>query len=211
MLELLSELTKYASNAITHGNPAALLALFAISALTEVGIPFPFILDTLLVFSGYQSGVKYYEILFIMLSLMAGRIAGASVIYWLTRGIGGAFVKWIGKRFPSLQKRLDWLTDRLSRRAPVAVAVARLTPGLLTPSTVAAGVIYIQYWHLILGIIISSVVADGVLILIGFATGRSLDQLGIKPEIWMVVVGLVILFGIIWFVNRHLSKRVPKP
>jgi len=210
MLELLAELTKNASQAIIQGNPVALLTLFFISALTEVGIPFPFILDTVLIFVGYQTGLMSAEIGLIMLSLMIGRIVGASVIYWLTRWIGRAFIKWISKRFPFLQKRMDWLTAKLSHRAPIAVAIARLTPGLLTPSTVATGVICIRYWYLLLGIAISSVIADGALLIIGFATGRGLDQLGIKPAVWMIVVGLIILIGIIWLINRYFSKRVPK-
>jgi membrane protein DedA with SNARE-associated domain len=210
MLDLLNELTRHAAEAITQGNPTALLALFFISALTEVGIPFPFILDTILIFTGYQKGLLSQETAYIMLSLMAGRILGASVIYWLTRFIGRAFIKWISRRFPFLQKRMDWLTARLSHRAPLAVAIARLTPGLLTPSTVAAGVICIRYWHLILGIAISSVVADGVLLVIGFVTGRSLDQLGIKPSVWLVIIGLVIIVGIIWAINTYFSKHITK-
>lgn len=210
MLGFLTELAKNATQAITHGNPTALMALFFISTLTEIGVPFPFILDTILIFTGYQSGLLSLETILIMLSLMAGRAVGASAIYWLTRWIGRAFIKWVSKRFPFLQKRMEWLTNKLSRRAPIAVAIARLTPGLLTPSTVAAGVIRVRYWHLILGIAISSVVADGVLLIIGFVTGRSLDELGVKPAIWMFIVGLVILFGIIWVVNKYISKRVPK-
>jgi membrane protein DedA with SNARE-associated domain len=210
MLDLLNELAQNAMNAITQGNPTALLSLFIISALTEVGIPFPFIVDTILIVTGLQTGIIAVKVGLIMLSLMFGRLIGASVIYWLTRGVGRAFVNWISKRFPFIQRRMDWLTTKLNRQAPIAVAIARLTPGLLTPSTVAAGIIPVHYWQLLLGIAISSVIADGVLLILGYTTGRGLEQFGFKMNFWIIVVIVVIIIGIIWFVSHILSRRNTK-
>ncbi len=207
MLEFFNELTKYALEAFNQGNPIALLSLFFISALTEIGVPFPFILDTVLVFAGFQTGPA--QIGLIMLSLLLGRVIGASLIYWLTRIVGRVFVSWVSKRFPFLQRRMDWLTAKLSHNAPTAVAVARLTPGLLTPSTVAAGVIRLRYWHLVLGIAISSVIADGILLILGFGTGHGLERLGIRP-IWFVVIALVLVIGLGWAIRRYFSRRKPE-
>jgi membrane protein DedA with SNARE-associated domain len=210
MIDFLSELARNATNAINQGNPAALLSLFFISALTEVGVPFPFILDTILILTGLESGIISARVGLIMLSLLMGRIVGASVIYWLTRWVGTVFINWISKRFPFLQRRMDWLTARLAHRAPIAVAVARLTPGLLTPSTVAAGVIKVRYEYLIMGIAISSVIADGVLLILGFTTGRGLEQLGVRLSVWIIIVIVVFLIGLGWWLGRFLSRRNPK-
>ncbi len=206
MLEFFSELAKNAAQAFNQGNPLALVSLFFISALTEIGIPFPFILDTILIFAGYQTGLL--QIGLIMLSLLLGREVGAAIIYWLTLAIGIVFVNWVGKRFPFLQRRMDWLTAKLSHRAPIAVAVARLTPGLLTPSTVAAGVIRLRYWYLVLGIAISSVIADGFLLVLGFGTGHGLERLGFR-HLWFVIVILVIVIGAGWAIRRYISRRTP--
>ncbi len=206
MLEFFSELAKNAAQAFNQGNPIALVSLFFISALTEIGIPFPFILDTILIFAGYQTGLL--QIGLIMLSLLLGREVGAAIIYWLTLAIGIVFVNWVGKRFPFLQRRMDWLTAKLSHRAPIAVAVARLTPGLLTPSTVAAGVIRLRYWYLVLGIAISSVIADGFLLVLGFGTGHGLERLGFR-HLWFVIVILVIVIGAGWAIRRYISRRTP--
>jgi membrane protein DedA with SNARE-associated domain len=210
MLDLLNELSRNALEAISQGNPAALSALFIISALTEIGIPFPFILDTILIFTGYQTGLISVEVGLIMLSLLAGRLFGASIIYWLTRVVGKVFINWIGKRYTFFQKRMDWLTNKLSRRAPIAVAITRLTPGLLTPSTVASGVINLRYLYLVIGIAISSVIADSLLLVLGFTTGRGLESIGFKPSIWFIIVALVLVIGIGWLVQRYFSHRSPK-
>jgi membrane protein DedA with SNARE-associated domain len=207
MLDYLNELARNALQALNQGQPAALLTLFLISALTEIGIPFPFILDSILIFVGYHTELLSVEVVLIMLSLFAGRVVGASAIYWLTRVVGKVFVNWISKRFPVVQRRLDWLAAKLSRREPIAVAIARLTPGLLTPSTVAAGVICLRFVYFILGIAISSVIADGALLVIGYAGGQGLEYLGFKPAWWFIIIGLVIIFGIGWAIRRYLSRR----
>lgn len=203
----INELMSNVIEAVNHGHPTALISLFLISALTEVGIPFPFILDCVLLYTGYRIGLISTQAGSIMLSLFIGRVAGASIIYWLTRLIGKVFVNWISRRFPSVQKRMDWLTAKLNRKAPLAVAVARLTPGLLTPSTVAAGIIRLHYPDFILGIAISSIIADVVLLVLGFATGQGLESLGINPSWWFMIIGLLMVIGAGWTIRRRLSRR----
>jgi membrane protein DedA with SNARE-associated domain len=210
MVDFLNQLAQNAITALNQGNPTALLSLFFISALTEIGIPFPFILDTILIFTGYQHGLLSKEVGMIMLSLLLGRVVGASVIYWLTRFIGTVFVNWISKRYPFIQKRLNWLTEKLSRNAPVAVAIARLTPGLLTPSTVASGIICLRFYYLLLGIAISSIVADGVLLLIGFGTSHGLKYLGFAPSLWLIIVITIVIAGIAWAIQRYFPRRKRK-
>jgi membrane protein DedA with SNARE-associated domain len=207
VLEFFNQLAQNAVNAINQGNPSALGTLFFISALTEIGIPFPFILDTILIFTGYQHGLISKEVGLIMLSLLIGRLVGASAIYWLTRTVGKVFVNWLGRRFPFIQKKIAWLATKLQKRAPVAVAVTRLTPGLLTPSTVAAGVICIGYLSFCLGVLISSVIADGVLLIIGFSTARGVKYLGFAPSVWFIIVIGVIVAGAAWLLQRFFSRR----
>jgi membrane protein DedA with SNARE-associated domain len=203
LLEFFSELAKTAFQAFNEGHPIALLLLFAISALTEIGIPFPFILDTLLILAGYQTGIM--QIGLIMLSLMLGREVGASAIYWLARVVGKVFVKRISKRFPIVQNRMDWLEAKLKHRAPLAVAIVRLTPGLLTPSTVAAGVMCLRYWYLVAGIAISSVIADAVLLIIGFGTGQGIKNLGLP--VWTVAVAIALVIALGWGIQSLVARR----
>jgi membrane protein DedA with SNARE-associated domain len=210
MLEFFNELARNTLNALSEGTWGALLGLFFVSGLTEVGIPFPFIVDSILIITGIQKDILSMKVGMIMLSLLAGRLVGASIIYWLTRLVGKVFINWVGRRFPFLQRRLDWLTAKLSRRAPIAVAIARLTPGLLTPSTVAAGVIRLRYSYLLLGIAISSVIADISLLLLGFTTGKGLEQFGLKQNVWLIIIIVIVIIGIGWLVGWRLSRKTPR-
>lgn len=203
MLEFFTELAKNALQAFNGGHPIALLLLFAISALTEIGIPFPFILDTLLILAGYETGIM--QIGLIMLSLMLGREVGASAIYWLARLVGKVFVNRISKRFPVVRNRMEWLEAKLKHRAPLAVAIARLTPGLLTPSTVAAGVMNLRYWYLLVGIAISSVIADSVLLIIGFGAGQGIKNLGLP--VWTIAVAIALVIALGWGIQALVARR----
>jgi membrane protein DedA with SNARE-associated domain len=207
MLEFFTNLTQNTLNAINEGNWQALLGLFLVSGLTEIGIPFPFIVDTILIVTGIHRGVLSANVGMIMLSLLAGRLVGASLIYWLTRIIGKIFIDRLSRRFPAIQKRMDWITNKLSRQAPLAVAIVRLTPGLLTASTVAAGIMRMRYYYLLLGILISSVIADLALLLLGFFTGRGLEQFGVDLNVWVMIIIVIVVLGLIYLISRLLSRK----
>jgi membrane protein DedA with SNARE-associated domain len=210
MLEFFSNLTQNALNAINEGNWQALLGLFLVTGLTEIGIPFPFIVDTILIVTGIHRGILSANVGMIMLSLLVGRLVGASLIYWLTRIIGKIFIDRLNRRFPVIERRMTWITNKLSRRAPLAVAIVRLTPGLLTASTVAAGIMRLRYYYLLFGIIISSLIADLALLLLGFFTGKGLEQFGVKLNVWVVVIIVIVVIGLIYLITRLLSRKSQK-
>lgn len=206
MIELLNELASRAMESVAQGNIGAMGALFFVSALTEVGVPFPFIMDSILFFSGYQTGPVTFEVLRIIIVLLLGRVAGSSVIYWSSRLLGRSFLLWAGRRSSLLRHRLRWLADKLSCRAPLAVAIARLTPGLLTPSSVVSGTICLPYPYFVTGIALSSLIADSAIIILGFVTRSGVDYLGFTPSLWHIILGIVAVIIIVWAL-RHILVR----
>jgi membrane protein DedA with SNARE-associated domain len=157
-------------NSIAEGHLVALAILLLVTALMEVGVPFPFVLDTALLFVGFQTGLLSFQLLLLIITLFLGRLIGSSAIFWLSRLLGGVFINWLEKRSSSLSGKITTLANKLNRRASVAIAIARFTPGLLTASSVGAGCIRVKYWYFVLGIGLSSLVSDGI-VLFGLATG----------------------------------------
>jgi membrane protein DedA with SNARE-associated domain len=206
-MEWFKELLNQATQAVGSSSPAGLLAMFLVAALTEIGMPFPFVIDGVLFLTSYQSGLVSTQVLWVILALTVGREVGASVIYLLSRLFGNAFTNWLARRFPKLSLRLNWLSEKFSHRAVLAVAIARLTPGLLTPSTVAAGCVKIRYYQLVLGIIVASVIADGTLVIIGFATRHGLKVLGVEPAPWQGIIGFIIVFLAIFLIRRYWPRK----
>ncbi len=208
MISWFTDIVSLAMNTVYQGDARALVALFFVSALTEVGMPFPFVIDGVLVVTSYETGLWSLPVARIVIALLLGRQFGSAVIYWLSRLLGNRFINWLGKRFPKLLTKMAWLNTRLSRRAPLAVAIVRLTPGLLTSSSVAAGCIRMRYYHLVLGIVLASAIADGALITFGFASGYGLQYLGFTPDAWMLVAALGVAILIVWLIRYLLKRRV---
>ncbi len=207
MISWFTDIVALAMNTVYQGDARAMVALFFVSALTEVGMPFPFVIDGVLVVTSYETGLWSLPVARIIIALLLGRQFGSAVIYWLSRFLGNRFINWLGKRFPKLPSKLAWLNTRLSRRAPLAVAIVRLTPGLLTSSSVAAGCIRMRYHHLVLGIVLASVIADGALVIIGVFTKYGLSILGFTPSTWEGIVALAVVILLVGFVRWLWLRR----
>jgi membrane protein DedA with SNARE-associated domain len=207
-MEWFRDLVNLATQAVSQSSLSGVLAMFLVAALTEIGIPFPFVIDGVLFLTSYQNGLISSEVLWIVLGLTLGRIAGASAIYWLSRHLGGAFSRWLSRRSTRWHERFLSLCARFEKGAVLAVTIARLTPGLLTPSTVAAGCARVSYIRLILGIVLASAVADGILVVIGYVTRRGLKIAGVEPAPWQGLVAFIVVFVAIILVRHYwLRKR----
>ena len=194
MIEWLYELIAGAFGALGQGNPLSLLILFLVTVLTEAGIPFPFILDSVLFVSGFETGTLTLQLAFTALVVFAGRQVGASIIYWLFRFPGAAITTWIEKRFPSFHRKLQNVTEKLHSKAVTGVALTRLT-GLLTLVSTASGLLRVKYLHFIAGVALSSLIFDGALVVTGIIAGSKLQQYGYTPTTLEVILGCMLMIA----------------
>ena len=208
MVESFSAFLAFLESLISPQNPAGLLALFGLAVITDIGIPAPFVLDTVLVLTAYQG--LWIHVLLIVAALFVGRQAGSAILYLLSRLLGKAFTRWLRKHFPTLSQGLDSLSKRLSSWAMLAVATGRLTPGLLQVTSVAAGTIRLPYYQFALGIAISSIVYDGLLVILGFIAANSPKASDVNFTFWMLIAMLIIiciLWPLLFLLLRRNSKK----
>ena len=206
MPEFLDQVISTAMTAISQGSPVAIITLFFVVALTEAGIPFPFVLDSVLFFSSYQSNVSPVLILLVMLIVFLGRQFGAAVIYWLTRLLGNVVIYWFGKRYKLFKQNWESLTSKLSTRAPMAIAVARIT-GLMTLASVFSGAMRIRYLSFALGVALSAIVFDGSLIILGLITKYGFQIIGFTPSYWHVIIGLIVIMSVVMLIISLKNRR----
>ena len=195
---------------ISLQNPSGLWGLFALAIVTDIGIPAPFILDTVLILTAYQSGPISMPVLLTVLALFLGRQIGSGILYLLSRLLGKAFSRWLQRHFPILREGLDSLGKRLSRWALLAVVTGRLTPGLLQITSVAAGTIRLRYYQFALGIALSSIIYDGILVLLGFIAAHSPKSQDINFTFWMLIAILImvcILWPLIFILLRRSGRK----
>lgn len=207
MLGFISSLGTVALDEAASLQASALVALFLIAVLTEVGIPFPFILDTTVLFVGYQAGFFSSKMLVLMVVLYLGGLVGSGLIYLLARFLGNPFVSFLEKRFTRLRTHVKNLSSALSSsRVPLAIAVGRLTPGLLIPVSIASGYVRLPFHLFALGLGLASLIIDVTLISAGLFTRRIVDSqlFGLSPT--LVAFGVAILISIAWASQRLISR-----
>lgn len=210
MFTFISQLISTAMTAISQGSPIALLTLFLVVALTEAGVPFPFVLDTVLFFSSYQANVSPLHILFVLFIVFLGRQFGSGIIYWVTRLLGNVVIYWFGKRFRHLRQNWETLTEKLSSRAPMAIALTRVT-GLMTLASVFSGAMRIHYASFVIGVSLSAIIFDGSLIILGLITKYGFQVLGFTPSYWFVIIGLIVIMSIVMgIVTWRACKNIKK-
>jgi membrane protein DedA with SNARE-associated domain len=190
---------------ISVDNPGGLAAIFFIALSCDIGIPFPFVLDTIVFFTTYEVGAVSWPVLLALVMLLGGSLLGTSILYWVSRLLGPRFVGWVGRRSKFLQRNLERFQNRLGRwRIPVIIA-ARLTPGLMQVSSVAAGTTRIPYYQMVLSILSSFIVYDGTLIALGTIARLGLKDVGPEYSFW-IVIGFVGIMTLV-FVAIHLIRR----
>ncbi len=195
MIEWLEEITALALAAIHNGKITALFSLFFITALTEIGIPFPYIVDTVLFVSSYQTRAITTQLGVVVAVIFAGRLSGASTMYWLTRTLGNALISWMSRRFPRLHRRYAKVTYRIHRRAVPGIIVTRLMQ-LLTLASVAAGAIKVPYHHFLIGVTVSAIVFDGALVAFGMLAGHGLQRYEVVPSTLIIIAGFIAIIGL---------------
>lgn len=190
---------------ITVDNPTGLVAIFLLAVSANIGVPFPFALDTIVFFTTYKMGALSWPVLLVLLMLLGGSLLGTSVIYWLSRLLGTRFADWVGRRSKFLRRNLDRFQNRLGRWTIPVIVAARLTPGLMQVSSVAAGTVRIRYYKMVLAIVFSFIVYDGTLLILGTFARLGLKDVGPEYSFW-IVLSFVVIMAVV-FLAIHLIRR----
>jgi len=200
------EIISQSLDTLSQGNILALTALFLILALGEWGIPFPFVLQSVLFFIGYQISHGSMQVIPLLLVLISGRLVGSAVLFWSARALGNPLAGWFQKRFWRIQYKLDRLNSRLGTRSPIAVAMGRMTPGLLVPTSLSSGAIGLRYEYFVLGVALSSIIWDGTFILSGIVLGHGAQSMSRNISTWVIPAGFIASVCMVWVVQKLISR-----
>jgi membrane protein DedA with SNARE-associated domain len=191
---------------VTLGNPAALGVLFSLGIIGDIGVPLLLTVEVFLFVTSYNTGPLSTQVLLVILALLLGREVGAAVLYWVSRVLGGPLINRIGRRLPWLPNRIRWVRTKLGRRTALSVAIVRLTPGLLQIPSLAAGVTRLRYSDFAVGVALSSLAYDVVIVLFGLGARFGLGNLGTNPASYLVA-GFITISSIAWLALYFASRR----
>ena len=198
------------SSLIGVTNPEGLAIVFAIVVFADIGLGIPFLLEPVLFLIIFQAGPISIPVLLFVLMLTSGRQGGTAILYWSSRIIGTRVGLLITRFFPGFamrfSKRLRQFEQRLGTRQTTVLIAARLTPGLLQVSTVAAGALCLKYLYVVTATFISGLIYDTVILLLGTAAHYGLKGINPNYSIYFAL-GAGILTGLLFFAIDRIRNR----
>ena len=191
---------------VSLGNPAALGVLFSLGIIGDIGVPLLLTVEVFLFVTSYNVGPLSTQVLLVVVMMLLGRECGAAILYWVCRVLGSPLINRVSRRLPWLPDRIEWVRARLDRKPALAIAVVRLTPGLLQIPSLAAGLTRLRYSDFALGVALSSLGYDAVIILFGLGARLGLEGIETNPAPYLVV-GFIALSSIVWLALYFASRR----
>ncbi|MBI4340503.1 MAG: VTT domain-containing protein [Chloroflexi bacterium] len=212
-----AQLTQIFSH-ISYDSPHFPALVFLINLLGETGVPFPLVMEGVLLFAGYTLAQGHLAVGLLILAVsLTGSCTGANSLYWASRVAGKPLVVRV---WDAVRLKRSWLHSaetRLSRATPLEIGVARLTPGLALPLSLTSGVLRVPWLKFTLGVALSELVWLGFFGAVGFAVGVA--PVDVSPLIVYfprVVFALVIGLGVVklgrlawqWFASRRTNRSL---
>jgi len=152
------------------------LILFLLCSIGEIGFALPYILETIWLLAGYQLGTHTLlpiDLVKIWLVAQAGRQTGSLVLYFSgvlgMRPLRKFYKRFIEPKLPKRQIIPAGLVKYLTNPSPFSIAIGRLI-GLRIPMALTVSARQ-KLANLVLGVILSSIIWDGVYIIIGSILG----------------------------------------
>jgi membrane protein DedA with SNARE-associated domain len=173
------------------------VAVFAVIALEEVGVPIPLPGDAVIAYAGHLVARSAIDPVSAFLAVVAGAMLGASVLYWLARRFGQPFIKRYGPYIHARAGRVERLEGWFQRWGALVVVIGRHVPGLRMVISVCAGLFGVSYPVFLGSVALSSSIWAVMFLAIGNRLDRSigpymtLTPLHLLPSTLVVTASLV--------------------
>ena len=130
------------------------LAPIILLILEEMGVPLPFA-DIVIAYTGYQVAVGRIPYFAAYIILLVADLAGASVLYLLSKRYGKTIVDKFGKFIDLDINKLNSFEGFFRKYGPIAVIIGRHVYGFKVPITLFSGISKMRYLTFLISVTIS--------------------------------------------------------
>jgi membrane protein DedA with SNARE-associated domain len=138
-------LRDFADTLLSFASDYIYLALFVLLLVEEAGVPLPMPGDTVILLAGSQVSVSDGGLFAAAALVVLATLIGSSALYWVSRLGGRPVLSRIFRWLRIKEDRLDRVGEWMRRNRGPAIVFGRLTPGLRTVTTMAAGTFHVSY------------------------------------------------------------------
>ncbi len=182
------------------------VALFLLLLIEEAGIPLPAPGDTVILLAGAQIDEGQASLPLVVLLVVLATLMGSSVLYWVSRLGGMPVVQRTCRLLHIKEERLErpgrWIRDHRG----IAIVFGRLTPGLRTITSIAAGIFQVSYPAFLAYTALSATIWALIYILLGAVINnfyRTVAHYLFRPS----VLGLLLLVFVIASATVAVRRR----
>lgn len=201
-------------------NLIAKLGVFVISVISAIGylgvivlmaiesacIPLPS--EVIMPFSGYLVHTGQFNLWLVALAGAIGCNVGSAVAYEIGYYGGRPLVERYGSYLLLSKNELDWTDHFFARFGDITVLISRMLPVVRTFIALPAGIARMPRLRFHIYTFVGSFPWCLGLAYLGMKAGENWKYLGKYFHQFDKAIGVVILFGIIWFVWSHWQHRV---
>ena len=171
------------------------------NALFESIFP-PYPSDAFVLVFAFLAGQGHYDPYVLYGLTVAGSISGIMIIYYVGRRYGDAVLRFfsrsfLGRIFPV--RMIERAKRKFNQRGDLIVFLNRFLPGMRAPICFAAGIVGIKALKLFTYSIMSVLIWNAFLVIVGFYVGATWDQASRFLRDYTIVAGciLVLILGVL--------------
>ncbi len=181
--------------------------VFFLMVLNAAAIPFPS--EVTLPFAGFLSSQGFLSLtLVIIIGILGdsvGSIIGYSVGYFLEETLLLNLIKKYGKLILLTEHDYTKATGWVKKYGAPFVFVGKMTPGVKSFVSVAAGITQIKFIKFLMANLLGALVYVTVVSSIGFYLGSRWDVLGGYFRKFEVVIAVLLILGLLFYINYKLK------
>ncbi len=183
------------------------LGVFVLMVLNATAVPIPS--EVTLPFAGFLSSQGHLALTLVILTGIIGDLVGSligySIGYFLEEALILNLIKKYGKIILLTEHDYAKATGWIKKYGTPVVFIGKMTPGVKSFISVAAGVTEIKLVKFIISNVLAAVVYVTAVSYIGFYLGSKWDVLGGYFRKFEVVIIVLVIVGLLLYVNHKLK------
>lgn len=197
--DLLSILTGFIVHTISS---LGYLGVVLLMAIESACVPLPS--EIIVPFAGFLAGTGRFTLFGVALAGGVGSAIGSAVMYYIGLKGGRPLVEKYGKYLFISHHDLNLADKFFARYGGASTFIGRLLPVVRTFISLPAGIERVPFWKFLWYSFLGSFIWSYVLAYAGMKLGQNWNTLRDKFHYLDVVIVLVIVFGAVWWVQRHI-------
>jgi membrane protein DedA with SNARE-associated domain len=194
---------------LSSREPLLVYTFLVVNAFFESLFP-PYPSDAFVLVFAFIAGQGHYNPYVVFACTVVGSIAGIMVIYMIGKMRGNELVHYVansflGKFFPL--RLIERAKQKFTKRGDFIIILNRFLPGMRAPICFAAGLVKIESRIVFFYSLISVVIWNLFLVVVGFSVGASWQEASDFLKDYNVIVVCILIIILIIFTLLYFTKK----